>query len=66
MRLCLVHARVWLLVLLLAVVGFASVQLAAAPAVQNQQYRLTRIREFDLVRYRLDPAHRAGLTIAGS
>ena len=37
MRLRLVHARVWLLVLLLAVVGLASVQLAAAPAVQPKR-----------------------------
>src|SRR5438132_7548133 len=37
MRLRLVHARRWLLVLLLAVVGIASVQLAAAPAVQPKR-----------------------------
>ena len=37
MRLRLVHARVWLLVLLLAVVGLASVQLAAAPALQPKR-----------------------------
>ena len=36
MRLYLVHARMWLLVLL-AVVGLASVQLAAAPAVQPKR-----------------------------
>ncbi len=37
MRLYLVHARMRLLVLLLAVVGLASVQLAAAPAVQPKR-----------------------------
>src|SRR5215813_8130184 len=37
MRLCLVPARMWLLGLLLAVVGLASVQLAAAPAVQPKR-----------------------------
>jgi transglutaminase-like putative cysteine protease len=37
MRLYLVQARMWLLVLLLAVVGLVSVQLAAAPAVQPKR-----------------------------
>ena len=37
MRLYLVHAKLWLLGLLLAVVGLASVQLAAAPAVQPKR-----------------------------
>jgi transglutaminase-like putative cysteine protease len=32
-----VHARIWFLVLMLAVVGLASVQLAAAPAVQPKR-----------------------------
>src|SRR5215510_3446129 len=37
MRLYLVHTRMWLFVLLLAVVGLASMQLAAAPAVQPKR-----------------------------
>src|ERR671932_299313 len=37
MRRCIVHARVCRLVLLLAVVGIASVQLAATPAVQPKR-----------------------------
>ena len=37
MRLYLVHARMWLLVLLLVVVGLAGVRLAAAPAVQPKR-----------------------------
>ena len=37
MRRRLAHARIWFLVLLLAVTGLASVQLAAAPAVQPKR-----------------------------